>query len=575
MNIYSVDPPGLRRRGAKGGRTAAALALAFLAVPGASAALAQSAPPTERPSGDKPASAGEGRSADEDPKWGASLDFEGKAGTRRHLGEADLFVPLLQDERTLLFANARFRFDDDSSREGNLGLGVRRMVGGGWNLGAYGYFDRRRSENDHYFNQATFGVEALGRDFDARANLYLPFGERIKTVDSLNTATLSGTSVVFRGGEERAIPGFDAEVGWRVPVFDADSPHEFRLYAGGYRFDDPAVEAVAGPRLRAELTAYDVPQLWHGARVTLGAEWQHDEPRGGQAFFSARLRIPLHSEARRSRHLTAQERRMTAPVVRDVDIVAQAGDFGAPETVTETASGQTLSVLSSDSTTGAALPGTVAAAGADSTVVLSGTFTTTAATVLQSGQTLMGAGSVAVRSPSGRTATLTTPAATINAAVPIVGTNATVTLASNTTLTGLNLTNSVGGGNAAIGVAGDNVTGITITNNAISSTTTGNGVIGMRLTGTVTGVVSDNTITATTVPGQTATAFATSGVGAKTLTVSGNTITATGGTTNNAVNVSNAIFNAGSTGNVLGGGACVDSGGNTGSISFTNGATCP
>src|SRR3546814_1594980 len=102
--------------------------------------------------------------ADHRPKWGASLDFEGKAGTRRNLGVADLFVPLGQDDRTLLFANARFLLDDGNSREGNLGFGLRRMLQGGWNLGGYGYFDRRRSDTAHLYNQLTFGAELLVRD---------------------------------------------------------------------------------------------------------------------------------------------------------------------------------------------------------------------------------------------------------------------------------------------------------------------------------------------------------------------------------------------------------------------------
>src|SRR3546814_11613368 len=81
--------------------------------------------------------------ADDRPKWGASLDFEGKAGTRRNLGEADLFVPLGQVDRTLLFAHARFRLDDGNSRQGTPASGLRRMLPRGWNLGGYGYFDRR------------------------------------------------------------------------------------------------------------------------------------------------------------------------------------------------------------------------------------------------------------------------------------------------------------------------------------------------------------------------------------------------------------------------------------------------
>jgi hypothetical protein len=60
------------------------------------------------------------------PKWGPSIDFEAKPGTKRSLGEADLFVPLWQDPTTLFFGNLRARLDDDKAL---------RVYGGGY------YFD--------------------------------------------------------------------------------------------------------------------------------------------------------------------------------------------------------------------------------------------------------------------------------------------------------------------------------------------------------------------------------------------------------------------------------------------------
>ena len=130
-------------------------------------------------------------------KWQPFVDFDGRLGTKRHVGEVDLFVPLAQDDRTLVFGDLRSRLDNSDNIEGNFGLGLRRMVGDGWNLGGYGFYDRRHSEFGNDFNQVTLGVEALGTDFDVRANGYLPFGRRVKTVDSLNTATISGASVIF------------------------------------------------------------------------------------------------------------------------------------------------------------------------------------------------------------------------------------------------------------------------------------------------------------------------------------------------------------------------------------------
>ena len=61
-------------------------------------------------------------------KWGPFIDLEGKVGTKRNLGEADLFVPLWENERSMLFGDARFKADDQDSHEGNFGLGFRRTV---------------------------------------------------------------------------------------------------------------------------------------------------------------------------------------------------------------------------------------------------------------------------------------------------------------------------------------------------------------------------------------------------------------------------------------------------------------
>src|SRR3546814_20512086 len=77
------------------------------------------------------------------PKWAPHIDLEGKGGTKRSLGEADLFIPLAQDGDTLLFSSLRTRMDDNDGAEGNFGLGVRHMLETGWNLGTYAYLDRR------------------------------------------------------------------------------------------------------------------------------------------------------------------------------------------------------------------------------------------------------------------------------------------------------------------------------------------------------------------------------------------------------------------------------------------------
>lgn len=519
------------------------------------------------------------------PKWGPFLDVEGMVGTQRRIGELDLFVPLGQNEQTLLFADFRFKADDQNSLEGNLGLGARHMLPGGWNLGGYGYFDRRQSPNYNYFNQLTFGAEMLGTNFDFRANTYWPVGQTsasMGTTGGPTTAAVSGSTLLVTTPQtttstEYALSGFDAEAGVRVPIFDTSGPYDLRFYAGGYRFSDGVTPVIAGPRFRLEFTNYRIPELWGGTRLMTGVEYQYDDVRGSQGFASLRLRVPLQAEARRG-SLNYQERRMTDPIVRDVDIVSQVQKIVTPsitEAATTTASGQAITGISSATTTGANLPAAVTAAGVDSFVVLQGTFNTGAGVVdTRFNQTLMGAGQLAVRTASGRTVTATLPGATIAA----TNASSAVTLQSGSSLIGMTITNAFSGGIGGRGVLmADGAGSLTIRNNTITVTQSGNnGAIGLSgATGQSNTVISGNTITVIgsgTAP--TMTALFLNGAGGSSFTITGNTLSASGGTTNNMVNLSSATIAAGSTGNVRGNGACAGAA-TSGSILFTNGTSCP
>lgn len=509
------------------------------------------------------------------PKWGPHIDLEARPGSERSLGEADFFLPLSQDARTLVFANLRGRFDDNENYEGNLGLGMRGMQPSGWNLGGYGYLDRKRSETGNNFNQVTLGAEALGLDWDFRANAYLPVGTRARDIGSASSAALSGAAiqVTTTALEERALKGFDAEMGWRTPIFGVDEHRQLRLYLGGYRFSDAGV-TVEGPRVRAELTMEQLPWFGNRARLYLSAEAQDDDARGSQAFLAVRLRIPLGGAKTPASQLNAQERRMTAPVVRDVDIVTQTRIASTlVETAAATADGQTLTVVdSSTTTTTAALNTALANAGAN-TVVLSGTFNTTTSVTMAAGQTLIGGGSLAVRSASGRTATLSLPGATI-----ATGTNTTqyaLQMLNSTTLIGMTVTNTrTDGGTAAYAVDAQNRSNVTIRNSTISASSGAAGTVALDARSTTNAVISGNTITATSTTAGANGIYAQS---ANNLTIAGNTLeSATTSVSKNVIAGNNfTVFSADSTGNVAISGACFFTGGApTGSVGFST-ISCP
>ncbi|CAG0977331.1 hypothetical protein MTYP_01561 [Methylophilaceae bacterium] len=463
------------------------------------------------------------------------------------------------------------------------------MHDSGWNLGAYGYFDRRRSEEGNYFNQGTLGAEVLGRDWDFRTNVYHPIGDRAKDLGTRSggaaTATLAGTAiqVVTPGStmwEERALKGYDAEVGWRVPFFDAADHSQLRLYLGRYRFADGGM-TVSGPRLRAELALAEMPGLWQGSQFFLGGETQHDDARGTQSFLSLRLRIPFGGKPEGSRQLTMQKRRMTAPVMRDVDIVTQSRVVAATPTLVETATGtvggQTIAVLDSGTVNGqAAIQAALDAAGANSTVVLSGNFTTAGTVNVNVGQTLMGAGSVTVRSPSGRTVTLTTPGATIESNIAANGVSA-ISMADNSTLSGMTIvrdTPPANGDPHAVEAIG--VNGATIVNNTLTATSTNSNAFGVYIQDS-----SNITISGNTISGVRPSAV---GIGLyinnSSVKVADNTLGGTGSTSYAVYLVANGgdtvTIQPGSTGNTFSNGVCgfVGAGTFNGTL-IADGSPCP
>ena len=247
---------------------------------------------------------------------------------------------------------------------------------------------------------------------------------------------------MYAQGEERAMKGYDAEIGYRLPIFDESKEQQIRVYAGGYRFYENNVPSIQGPRGRIDITFDDISYLWEGTRLTLGAEIQKDDIRGKQSFASLRIRIPFGNQKIKSapiQKLSAIEKRMTTPIIRDVDIVSQAGVFEVPKAVTTDAKGNRIKFVKSDSTTGATLTSTIESAGENSTVVLSGDFSgVDSYTSLKEGQTIIGGGSIGITTPAGRKVSMLIPNASITGKGAYFGNaNTFFNMANNSSLIGI------------------------------------------------------------------------------------------------------------------------------------------
>lgn len=270
------------------------------------------------------------------PYYGGYASVEGKLGSARDIAEVSAFLPVACSEDALLYSDIRFKGDNRSNREGNIGLGAR-VAGDDGVAGAYGYYDRKKSGvTDKYHNQMTLGAEYLAPSWELRGNAYIPFGGKksIGTPGFVSDPFLSGTGIFVNqiGGlriDEKGMHGGDVEAGWRVPF----SPREAWLHGAVYAFHGDDAPVIEGARARATYKLTD--------HVALLAEGQYDSPRGRQGWLGARVTVPFGAATPAA--LDPVRSRMTASPVRDVDIVT------APKVTGTTRPTGTYAVINADS----------------------------------------------------------------------------------------------------------------------------------------------------------------------------------------------------------------------------------
>ncbi|ABS62213.1 Parallel beta-helix repeat [Parvibaculum lavamentivorans DS-1] len=422
-------------------------------------------------------------------KWGPWIEAGGFLSTERDRGEATAFMPLFQSGESLLFADVKGKLFSEGVTEGNFALGYRRMTAWDVNLGLWGGYDIRESVSGNTFDQAAFGIEALAADYDFRLNGFVPLADG-KAAPGMARVELSGSQILLTGGRELVLGGFEGEVGWRLPLeaLGADRErHEFRLYAGGYRFDDSDLaKPVQGPRLRAEWRILDAVPGLAGSRLSFESSFQHDSYRHDQWEAGFRLRIPLYG-GDAAKTLSPVERRMAEPIIRDTDIVT------APSRAEKVADALTGTVFENvvrvDSTQD--LYAATHAAGANSLVLLDGSAGAVAASgiVLDGDRTLAGGGSqLALRGvASGIAVTYTVPGAAPTLLGGGCGCDDMLLLhGSNTHVTGIAFDGNSGMANSGI-VVGNNKGNIHLTNLSLSDLSGGGIDLGMG-----NGIVMDN-----------------------------------------------------------------------------------
>lgn len=373
-------------------------------------------------------------------KWLPAVQLETDIGighNSRDIGLPQMAIPLWQDDKSLLFSNLRYRFDNEQSQEYNLGLGFRREITPDWILGGYGFFDKLSSANGNLYTQGTFGVEAIRVNNDAHFNFYVP-QNTVHGVAGGGQVQIIGNQLSIAGGSERALPGWDFELGQKLPVSFAD----VRIYGGAYHYGADNFGAEAGPRGRLEVTLNDhyISTIPFNSEITLGAEIEHDEIRGTQGFGILKLRIPLGTSGVRKTTDTLDER-MNTFIQRDVDIIEKRG--GAAE-VGEINGNVVTNVVQLDWTSNFSTAVNNASAGTLFLVNSTGGFVNgnNDVVTMKSGQTILGGGTtISVTGVnSGRTINYTTPNS--QGGISGVGSLAELNMADNTLMQGIALSHA-------------------------------------------------------------------------------------------------------------------------------------
>lgn len=336
-------------------------------------------------------------SKDDMPKWGPQVEVEAKASSSgRRLIIPKFMMPFYQTDDSMLFVDIRTRQDNRDSDEYNIGLGYRKILddaflGEQWLVGGYGFFDSLRSKHENEFRQITLGAEAMSESFDIRANMYLPENDAQRTNDA--SIEVTGNNIYMVGGQEKPLKGYDAEVGFKLPVSWAD----MRVYGGGYYFDendDNGYEEIAGPRGRIEFTLSDQHVDFlpvDGMEVSLGFEAQNDDVRGSQELALLEVKIPLGfaGKTRCNHCLSAVERRMNEFIERDVDIVTGGENRREQASYNGTAISEYVTVDAGDD-----VDATINGAGSGAFILADGTAGTLTpdASISIAGKTLQGGG---------------------------------------------------------------------------------------------------------------------------------------------------------------------------------------
>ncbi len=220
------------------------------------------------------------------------------------------------DIKTLAFSQARFA--TATNAEGsttNLGLGIRHRPNDISMIGANAFWDYRMTDYSDAHSRLGLGGEYLWKDFEFRNNWYMAITDE-------KDVTVDGNSY-----KERVVPGWDLEVGYRLP----NNP-EIAFFVRGFNWDYKNTQDNSGLEgsVSWQASPYVGFEAWVSNEISSASTTVNTSlPGTDETFFGLRMNItgnPVMFE--KSNYKQNMITQMTQPVKRKNDVLLERSTGG-------------------------------------------------------------------------------------------------------------------------------------------------------------------------------------------------------------------------------------------------------
>jgi len=221
------------------------------------------------------------------------------------------------DLKTLAFSQARFATATNADGSTiNLGLGIRNRPNDVSMVGANAFWDYRMTDYSDAHSRLGLGGEYFWKDFEFRNNWYL-------SITDEKDVTVKGTSY-----KERVVPGWDLEVGYRLP----NNP-ELAFFVRGFNWDYKNTQDNSGLEgaISWQATPHIGVEAWVSNEISAASTTVNTSlPGTDETFFGLRMNItgnPVKFE--KSDYKKNMITQMTQPVKRKYDVLLERSAAGA------------------------------------------------------------------------------------------------------------------------------------------------------------------------------------------------------------------------------------------------------